>query len=185
MKLETVSLPGAYLVVPERLHDGRGYFYEHYNRLALEEKGILFDFVQDNVSFSQRVATVRGLHFQSPPSAQTKLVSVLRGAIQDVIVDIRESSPTYGQHLSVDLSAENGAQLLVPHGMAHGFCTTLPETLVLYKTDVYYDPSRDLGVRWNDPALGIKWPFDQAQVTLSERDKALPFLKELPRYFPA
>ena len=122
--------------------------------------------------------------FQRPPSAQTKLIWVGQGSVQDVIVDIRHSSPTYGQHLSIELSANNGFQLLVPSGFAHGFLTTAPDTMVHYKTNAYYAPEHDIGLLWNDPDLEIKWKCHGDTVVLSERDRKLTRLKELPPYFP-
>jgi dTDP-4-dehydrorhamnose 3,5-epimerase len=184
MKVQALSLPGAYLLTPKRSLDERGYFCEVYSRRAFEEHGLFFDFVQDNTSLSLNINTVRGLHFQLPRSAQAKLVWVDQGAVQDVIVDIRRSSPTYGRHLSIELSASNGFQLLVPRGFAHGFLATARDTLLHYKVDAYYDPDRDAGLLWNDPDLGIDWKCNQDQVVLSEKDKKLPLLKDLPLYFP-
>jgi len=157
MKVQALSLSGAYLLAPERHFDERGYFCEVYSRGMFEKHGLFLDFVQDNVSLSPNIHTIRGLHFQRPPSAQTKLIWVGQGSVQDVIVDIRHSSPTYGQHLSIELSANNGFQLLVPSGFAHGFLTTAPDTMVHYKTNAYYAPEHDIGLLWNDPDLEIKW----------------------------
>lgn len=184
MKIQALSLPGVYLLTPERHSDERGYFCEVYSRQTFEEHGLFFDFVQDNTSLSLNINTVRGLHFQLPQSAQAKLVWVDQGAVRDVIVDLRRSSPAYGQHLAIELSASNGLQLLVPRGFAHGFLTTAPDTLVHYKTDGYYDLDHDAGLLWNDPGLGIDWKCNVDHVLLSEKDKNLPLLKELPPYFP-
>ena len=171
------------ILKPSRFGDHRGYFSELYSRRALELLGLTFEFVQDNVSLSALPGTVRGLHFQSTPSAQTKLVSVLGGSVYDVVVDIRSGSPTFGQHVAETLSAENGFQMLVPRGFAHGFCTLEPDTLVLYKVDSYYDKERDFGLRWNDPALEISWPISVDKAKLSGKDRDQPLLAELPRYF--
>ncbi|MBV9571533.1 MAG: dTDP-4-dehydrorhamnose 3,5-epimerase [Alphaproteobacteria bacterium] len=171
------------LLKPARFEDPRGYFSEQYSRRALEAHGLALDFMQDNVSLSVEAGTVRGLHFQAPPSAQTKLVSVLTGAIVDVVVDIRNGSPAYGLHVAAELSAENGLQMLVPRGFAHGFCTLRPNTRVLYKVDGYYDRQRDFGLRWNDPALGIDWPVPDKDAKLSDKDRTQPLLSALPMYF--
>jgi dTDP-4-dehydrorhamnose 3,5-epimerase len=171
------------LLRPKRHGDERGYFSELYSIRALEAHGLSFAFVQDNISLSAEAGTVRGLHFQTHPCEQTKLVSVLTGAIVDVAVDLRVDSPTFGRHVATELSAENGLQMLVPRGFAHGFCTLLPDTRVLYKVDGFYDAKRDLGLRWNDPALGIKWPTSDADAKLSAKDRVQPLLSELPSYF--
>jgi dTDP-4-dehydrorhamnose 3,5-epimerase len=171
------------LLRPRRFADDRGYFSEIYSKRVLDDVAQPFDFVQDNVSWSRERGTIRGLHFQTSPSEQTKLVSVLRGAVLDVAVDLRAGSPTFGKHVSAELTSENGLQLLVPRGFAHGFCTLLPDTLVLYKVDGYYDATRDLGLRWNDPALAIAWPVTEAEAHLSDKDRTQPVLSELPPYF--
>lgn len=183
MELIPQSIQPVLLLKPKRFADPRGYFSEIYSKHLLAERGLVFDFVQDNLSYSIERGTVRGLHFQPPPSEQTKLVSVVRGAILDVAVDLRTGSPTYGKHVAVEISADNGLQLLVPRGFAHGFCTLQPGTVVLYKVDAFYDRERDLGLRWNDPALNIPWPVAENAATLSSRDRALPFLAELPAHF--
>lgn len=183
MDVIPLELPGACLLTPKRFRDARGYFVESYNKRTLAAHGFQFDFVQDNVSLSARKGTVRGLHFQAPPSAQTKLVGVLSGAVFDVLVDIRAGSPTYGRHVTVELSAENGRQVLVPRGFAHGFCTLADDTLVQYKVDAHYDPQRDFGILWNDPDLGIEWPLAPASAVLIEKDLKHPRLRDLPRHF--
>lgn len=177
------SIKPVVVLRPKRFGDRRGYFSEIHSRRRLEAEGLSFDFVQDNISLSAEAGTVRGLHFQAPPSEQTKLVTVLTGSVLDVVVDIRAGSPTYGAHIAVELSAENGLQTLVPPGFAHGFCTLVPDTLVLYKVDRYYDPERDFGLRWNDPALQIQWPVSEENARLSDKDHKQPTLAELPRYF--
>ncbi|WP_029422353.1 dTDP-4-dehydrorhamnose 3,5-epimerase [Alicyclobacillus macrosporangiidus] len=175
MKVISRLLNDALVLEPTVYRDHRGYFFESYNRQSLRELGIEIDFVQDNQSFSTAAGTVRGLHYQLSPKAQTKLVRVLTGAIYDVVVDIRKGSKTFGQWAGVVLSAENHCQLLVPKGFAHGFCTLVPDTLVLYKVDEYYSPEHDRGILWNDPDLGIDWPMSSC--VLSDKDRANPPLK--------
>ncbi len=174
-----LSIPGLLLVVPKKFADHRGFFSETYRESALAEAGFRGGFVQDNHSLSVAAGTLRGLHFQKPPHAQAKLVRVLRGRILDVAVDIREGSPTFGRHDAVELSAENGRQLLVPEGFAHGFVTMEPDTEVFYKVSSYYAPEADSGILWNDPALGIDWKITTEPV-LSAKDAALPPISSLP-----
>ncbi len=183
MDLKALELPGAHLLTTKRFRDARGFFVESYNKKTLAAHGLSFDFVQDNVSLSAKSGTIRGLHFQSPPSAQIKLVSVLSGAALDVLVDIRHGSPTYGHHVAIELTAENGLQVLAPRGFAHGFCTLADDTLVHYKVDSHYDPARDLGLLWNDPDLGIAWPVTLETAILIDKDKKHPRLRDLPRHF--
>jgi dTDP-4-dehydrorhamnose 3,5-epimerase len=178
-RVEKTNLAGVLKIDPARFGDERGFFSEVYNRAAFRQVGVTCDFVQDNHSLSRERGTVRGLHFQSAPLAQVKLVRVLRGAIYDVAVDIRRASPTYGNHFGVILSAENGSQLFVPAGFAHGFCTLEPDTEILYKVDAPYSREHERGVRWNDPRLGISWPVKERAAMLNERDKALPLLDDL------
>lgn len=174
MKIERLAIPEVLVLTPQRFADDRGFFVETYNAARLKAAtGLTIEFVQDNMSLSRPVGTLRGLHFQRPPSAQAKLVSVARGRIFDVAVDIRRGSPTFGQHVSAELSAEDGRQILVPAGFLHGFMTLEPDTLVTYKVDAYYDPAADGAVRWNDPDLGIAWPFD-GEVSISPKDAAAP-----------
>jgi dTDP-4-dehydrorhamnose 3,5-epimerase len=183
LQVEETRIPAVKIVTPRRFGDARGFFSEVYSRKAFEEAGLGFDFVQDNHSLSGPRGTVRGLHFQSPPFAQDKLVRVVRGRILDVAVDLRRSSPTFGRHVAVELSAENWRQLLVPAGFAHGFCTLEPDTEVLYKVTGYYAPSHDHGLAWDDPALGIDWPFGPAEALLSDKDRRQPRLADLPIVF--
>jgi len=171
------------VVVPKSFGDHRGSFSETYHRDRFVEHGIALEFVQDNQSQSVVAGTLRGLHFQRPPAAQDKLVRVLRGRIFDVAVDLRRSSPSYGRWVAEELSAENGKQLLIPVGFAHGFCTLEPDTEVLYKVTRYYSPSDDLGIAWNDPDLAINWPVAPGSVVLSDKDTRLPSFKSLPSYF--
>lgn len=182
MEIFEQTIAGVLVLKPRRFGDARGYFAETYSRRALAALGLNFDFVQDNISLSATPGTVRGLHFQAAPAAQTKLVSVLQGAVLDVAVDIRKDSPTYGQHVAVELSAQNGLQILVPRGFAHGLCTLVPDTMVMYKVDAFYDPAREFGLQWNDPTLNIAWP-DFAGAVLSAKDGVNPLLRDMPEYF--
>jgi dTDP-4-dehydrorhamnose 3,5-epimerase len=171
------------LVSARRFGDHRGFFLETYSQRDFAALGLADVFVQDNHSLSAVAGTVRGLHFQLPPRAQAKLVRVLRGAILDVAVDIRRASPSYGQHVAVELSAENALQLYVPVGFAHGFCTLQPDTEVAYKVTDTYAPDCDRGIAWNDPDLALPWPFDAAAVQLSDKDRRAPRLRDLPAAF--
>jgi dTDP-4-dehydrorhamnose 3,5-epimerase len=160
--------------------DHRGFFRETYRRKALAELlGREIDFVQDNQSWSARAGTLRGLHFQLPPQAQAKLVSVAWGEIYDVAVDLRPESPNYGQWQGFVLSAENGRQLLVPEGFAHGFLSLTDNVLVSYKTSAYYAPDCEAGLRWDDPKLGIDWPVGGRDLIISDKDAVLPLFSEL------
>lgn len=176
LKVIETLLNDVYLLEPKVFGDTRGYFMESYNKKVFTELGLDFDFVQDNQSLSAQVGVIRGLHYQLNPKAQTKLVRVLQGAIYDVVIDIRKSSPTFGKWQGFILSEDNKRQLLVPKGFAHGFCTLVPNTVVAYKVDEYYSPEHDRGILWNDPALGIDWPTSQP--ILSEKDKCHPVLAE-------
>jgi dTDP-4-dehydrorhamnose 3,5-epimerase len=177
--VKALAIGDVKLITPRRFGDARGYFAETWNRKALRAAGIEADFCQDNLSLSGPAGTVRGLHFQTPPHAQAKLVSVLKGRIFDVAVDLRKSSPTYRRHVAVELDAETGAQLFVPKGFAHGFCTLAPDTLVFYKVDAHYAPESDAGIFWADEMLGIAWPIMRDQALLSPKDAALPRLKDI------
>lgn len=179
MQITDFPIDAVKLITPNRFADARGYFSELYSKQALSRAGITDDFVQDNTSLSAKIGTIRGLHFQLPPHAQAKLVRVSRGRIVDVAVDLRSSSPTYRQHIMVELSATNGAQLYVPVGFAHGFCTLEPDTEVVYKVSSYYAPQSDAGILWSDPALEIAWPVSHDDVTVSEKDARLPKMSEL------
>lgn len=174
---EEFALAGPKLIIPKKFGDDRGFFSETYNRRLFDELGLDFDFVQDNQSLSCEAGTIRGLHFQTPPHGQAKLVRVLRGAILDVAVDVRVGSPTFGDHVAVVLSAANWKQLLIPVGFAHGFCTIEPDTEIAYKVTDYYSPECDGGILWNDPALGIEWP-DGAGSQVSPKDASLRPLAE-------
>lgn len=183
MIVDETELPGVKVVSPTKHGDARGFFSEVYNRSAWESAGLRFDFVQDNHSFSAAIGTLRGLHFQIPPFAQDKLIRVGRGRIVDVAVDIRRSSPTFGTYVTVELSAANWRQLLVPIGFAHGFVTLEPDTEVLYKTTAGYSPAHDRGIAWNDPDIGIPWPLPNTGPMLSAKDRGWPRLREAKDLF--
>lgn len=180
MNIEKTNLEGVLLLTPARFGDARGYFSESWNRQRLLDHGIDLDFVQDNHSMSAQTGTVRGLHFQSPPAAQDKLVRCGRGRLYDVAVDIRKGSPTYGQWTGAELSAENGKQLLVPKGFLHGFVTLEPDTEILYKCTDYYAPKCDGAVRWD--SCGIDWPIE-GEAILSDKDKVAPALADFDSPF--
>jgi dTDP-4-dehydrorhamnose 3,5-epimerase len=182
MQIEDTALEGVKLITPRRFGDHRGFFAETWNAKAFANLGIASDFVQDNHSLSAEVGTVRGLHFQAPPHAQAKLVRCGRGAIFDVAVDIRRGSATYGNWVGHELSEENGAQLFIPEGFAHGFVTLQPDSEIVYKCSDYYAPESEGAVRWNDPAIGIDWPLSGAAI-LSGKDAEAPLLADLDSPF--
>lgn len=173
MQFETVDIPGLVIVKPNVFGDHRGYFFESYSKEIFIKNGILADFVQDNQSLSGK-NILRGLHFQAPPHDQGKLVRVIQGAVFDVAVDIRRTSPTYGKHFGLEISAENKKQLWVPPGFAHGFVTLEEDTIFCYKCSGYYNKDSEGGLMWNDPALGIEWPVKTP--SLSEKDALLASL---------
>jgi len=179
MQVSYSDLPGVLLLKPTRFGDARGFFSESWNRKKLAEHGVALDFVQDNHSVSTAVDTVRGLHFQAPPHAQDKLVRCGRGMLFDVAVDIRKGSPTYGQWLGVELGFENGKQLLVPAGFAHGFVTRAPETEIIYKCSNYYAQEAEGAVAWDDPQVGIDWRLGDMTPVLSDKDANAPSLADL------
>ena len=174
MDVISLDIPEVKIVTPRRFSDDRGFFSETYNARAFKTAGIDVDFVQDNHSFSAKQGTVRGLHYQAPPHAQSKLVRVLRGAIIDVAVDARKASPSFGKWVKAELSAENGKQIFVPKGFLHGFLTLEPDTEVAYKVDAFYDGASDGSVQWNDPNLAIDWGVAAEDVSLSEKDAKAP-----------
>lgn len=182
MHVEDSKLKGVKLITPRRFGDHRGFFAEVYNRRVYAQAGIMSTFVQDNHSLSTQVGTVRGLHFQAPPHAQAKLVRCGRGAIFDVAVDIRRGSPTYGKWVGYELSAENGRQLFIPTGFAHGFATLLPDSEIIYKCSDYYAPTSEGALRWNDPEINIDWPLKGTPI-LSEKDTGAPLLADLDTPF--
>ncbi|TQI75612.1 dTDP-4-dehydrorhamnose 3,5-epimerase [Bosea sp. AK1] len=183
LNVEDTAIPAVKIITPKKFGDHRGFFSETWSRNAFAEAGLDLDFVQDNQSLSAPVGTLRGLHFQSAPFAQDKLVRVTRGRILDVAVDIRASSPSFGKHVAVELSVENWRQLLVPIGFAHGFVTLEPDTEVLYKVTAPYAPANDHGLAFDDPALGIDWRLPLSGLTLSDKDRKHPRLAEMLRYF--
>ena len=176
MQIEDTAIPEIKIITPRRFADSRGFFAEWHNAAALAKAGIRIAFCQDNLSLSVRKGTVRGLHFQLPPMAQTKLVGVMAGRALDVALDLRLGSPTYMRHIAVELTAERGNQLLVPEGFAHGFCALSDATLIFYKITAPYSPAHDSGIHWADPALGIRWPVEERAAILSEKDMKLPRL---------
>lgn len=178
-----LDIPDVILVEPKRFGDHRGYFEETFHAARYDEAGIHGPFVQDNHSLSREAGVLRGLHFQVAPSPQGKLVRCTAGRIIDVAVDIRRGSPTFGQHVKAELSAQNGRQLWVPVGFAHAFVTLEPDTEVQYKVTGYYDPEADRGLAWDDPALGIDWGLGGRMPVLSEKDTKHPRLADLPEYF--
>jgi len=163
--------------------DSRGWFSETFHEMRSREIGVNCSFVQENQSYSKRGRTLRGMHFQLPPAAQAKLVSVLSGRILDVAIDIRSGSPTFGRFVSVELSADCGRQLYIPVGFAHGFLTLEDNVRVVYKTSNYYAPALEGGIRWNDPIVAIPWPAKDADILLSEKDKQLPLLESFSSPF--
>ena len=170
------------LIKPTRHKDERGFFSETYSRRRYREFGIDVEFVQDNHSFSWKPGTLRGLHFQAPPNAQGKLVRCGKGAIFDVTVDIRKGSPTFGHWGGYELTQENGHQLYVPVGFAHGFLTLKPESEIVYKCTNYYAPQAEGSIRWDDPSIGIEWPLSE-NIILNERDAIAPLLKDFETPF--
>ena len=183
MDILVTPLSGVLVLTPKRFHDRRGFFCEAYSKRRLARAGIDVDFVQDNVSMSRPRGTLRGLHFQREPFAQVKLVSVVTGVARDVVVDIRHSSPTFGQHFSVLLSAEEGNQIFIPTGFAHGFLTLEPDTVVNYKVSNYYSPEHNSGIRFDDHSLGIDWGRDPSSIVISEKDQELPPFDPKAKYF--
>lgn len=182
MIVEKTTLPGVMLLTPQRFGDARGFFCESWSRQRMQDAGLDYDFVQDNHSLSMAQYTLRGLHYQSPPHAQAKLVRCGRGSLFDVVVDIRRGSPTYGQWEGFRLSFKNGRQLLIPEGFLHGFVTLEPETEIIYKCSDYYAPDCDGAVAWNDPDLGIDWGLENAPI-LSDKDASAPTLSQTPSPF--
>ena len=182
MNFIKTPLEGVFIIEPRVFTDNRGYFFESYSRAAFEAAGLVYDFVQDNQSKSC-YGTVRGLHFQKGEHSQAKLVRVLEGTVLDVAVDLRRASPTYGQHVAVELSAENKRQLMIPRGFAHGF-SVLSETAVFaYKCDNFYCKESEGGIRFDDPTLAIDWRIDTAKALTSEKDRQHPYFAEFETCF--
>lgn len=176
MKITKTKLDGVVVIEPDVFGDNRGFFMESWNKKKMEEAGLFYDFVQDNHSKSTVKGTLRGIHFQKGDKAQAKLVRCVKGAVLDIAVDLRKNSPTFKQWVSVELSAENKKQLLIPRGFGHGFLTLTDDVEFLYKADNYYAPEADAGICWNDPDIGVEWGLETP--ILSEKDKKNPFLKD-------
>jgi dTDP-4-dehydrorhamnose 3,5-epimerase len=183
MRIEPQHIADVLLITPQKFGDNRGFFSETWSAPKLAAQGFSENFVQDNHSLSARPGTIRGLHCQVAPSVQGKLVRVIRGAIWDVAVDIRKGSPTYGQYVGVELSAENWRQLWIPGGFLHGFCTLTEDTEVIYKVTADYDRGAERGVIWNDPTLALPWPVEPGREILSDKDKILPRLADCETWF--
>jgi dTDP-4-dehydrorhamnose 3,5-epimerase len=182
MKKTETRLPGVYIIEPTIYHDDRGYFYESYSEKAFKALGLNTDFVQENQSKSKH-GVLRGLHFQLPPYAQSKLVRVVKGYVLDVAVDIRKGSPTFGKYVAVMLSDSNHKQLYIPRGFAHGFITLSDEAILQYKCDNPYAPGYEGSVAWNDPEIGIDWPLIEKDIILSNKDMLAPKLKDAKHLF--
>lgn len=183
MHVVETKIPAVKVISPKRFGDDRGWFEEVYRQDILAAFGIDDIFVQDNISFSVGIGIVRGLHFQSPPFAQAKLVRVLLGSILDVAVDLRRSSPTYGEHVAIKLDATEGRLIYVPAGFAHGFCTLEDNTMVAYKVSALYSREHDRNLAWNDPTLGIDWPVSDSKAILSAKDSVAPRLTDIGAVF--
>jgi dTDP-4-dehydrorhamnose 3,5-epimerase len=177
MDFKETSIKGAYLIDPKVFNDNRGYFFEAWKQAEFNEKIGPVEFIQDNESKSSR-GVLRGLHYQKGEWSQAKLVRVIKGCVLDVAVDIRRSSPTFGQHIMVELSEDNKRQFFIPRGFAHGFFVLSDEAVFTYKVDNVYAPQAEAGIRWDDPTLGISWPTDGVEVLTSEKDMKLPLLND-------
>ena len=177
MEILKTAIEGIVIIEPRIFRDARGYFFESFSMREFNEKVAPVTFVQDNESYSS-YGVIRGLHFQKPPYTQAKLVRVIKGAVLDIAVDIRNGSPTYGQHVAVELTGENHRQLFIPHGFAHGFSVLSEEVLFQYKCDNYYAPQSEGGILWNDPCLGIDWRIPAEKAILSEKDFKHPLFKD-------
>lgn len=182
MNIIPTSIAGVWIIEPKIFNDPRGYFFESYNQKEFNEKIGRIDFVQDNESFSS-YGVLRGLHFQNPPFAQSKLVRVIQGKVLDVAVDIRHGSPTFGKYVSVELSGENHRQFFIPRGFAHGFCVLSETALFQYKCDNFYAPQSEGAIAWNDPDLNIDWRISADKVLLSEKDRHHPLLRDSEQIF--
>ena len=182
MKITKTDFSGLLIIEPKVFADSRGYFFESYNEKVLADAGIDTMFVQDNQSFS-KYGTIRGLHFQKNPYAQTKLIRVIEGAIYDVVVDLRKNSATFGKWFGLELSAENKKQLYIPQGFAHGFSVLSEQAIILYKCDNLYHPQSEGGILYNDPTLNIDWKVDADKAIVSDKDKVLPRFNKIEMYF--
>lgn len=177
MEVIKTSIEGVVIIEPRLFNDGRGYFFESFSQREFDQKVRAIHFVQDNESKSS-YGVLRGLHFQKPPFAQSKLVRVVKGAVLDVAVDIRKGSPTFGRHVAVELTEDNHRQFFIPRGFAHGFSVLTDEVIFQYKCDNFYAPQSEGAIAWNDPALGIDWRVPADKVILSEKDQHHPLLKD-------
>ena len=177
MEFKKTSIDGVYIIEPRVFNDSRGYFFEAWKKQEFEDHIGKIDFIQDNESKSM-YGVLRGLHYQKGDYSQAKLVRVIKGKVLDVAVDIRKSSPTFGQYVMVELSDENKRQFFIPRGFAHGFLVLSDEAIFTYKVDNVYAPQAEAGIRWNDPDVGIEWPIDLDKVMTSEKDLKQPFLKD-------
>jgi dTDP-4-dehydrorhamnose 3,5-epimerase len=183
MRIESLAIPGAFLIQGDLQRDHRGSFMRTFDAAVFARSGLATTFVQENESHSLQRHTIRGLHFQAPPHAETKLVRVASGALLDVFVDLRVGSPTYGRFEAVELSAGNARQLWIPRGCAHGYCTLTDDVVIVYKVDASYSPEAEGGLRWNDPTLGIPWPTSTP--ILSTKDINQPLLRDIKSPFTA
>tara|TARA_A100001035_G_C27683871_1_gene454406 strand:- start:107 stop:658 length:552 start_codon:yes stop_codon:yes gene_type:complete len=183
MEIYSLEIPEVKVIKPKKNLDNRGYFSEVYSNKSMKENGVDLNFLQDNQSLSVDINVVRGLHYQTEPFAQDKLLRCLTGSLLDVAVDLRKDSPTFGKHIKKVISAENFEQILVPIGFAHGFVTLEENTTVLYKVTNFYSPNHDFGVFWNDPELGIDWGIDVSKAIVSEKDQKQPHFKDLKNLF--
>lgn len=183
MNVESLAIADVKLIIPPRFGDSRGFFSETWNQGRFAAAGIAGTFIQDNHAVSTEAGVLRGLHCQVGANAQGKLVRCVKGAIYDVAVDVRQGSPTFGQHVGAEISAENWCQIWVPIGFLHAYCTLTAETEVIYKVTGAYDKAAERGVMWNDPDIGIEWPVQASKVILSDKDKVLPRLRDLPALF--
>ena len=182
MNIIQTEFPGLMIIEPRVFGDSRGYFFESYNEKLMSEAGIQTVFRQDNQSFS-KYGVIRGLHFQQHPYSQTKLIRALEGTINDVVLDLRKGSPTFGKWFSVELSAENKRQVYIPHGFAHGFSVLSEQAAIFYKCDNFYNPQSEGGVLYNDPVLGIDWKVDADKAIVSDKDRMLPIFNLLETNF--
>lgn len=183
MQIECAAISDVLVLRAKKHGDERGFLSETFKRSALQDAGVTHDWAQENHAYSAQAGVVRGLHFQRPPSAQAKLIRVTRGAIFDVAVDLRSGSKTYGRHVAIELSAESWTQVYVPSGFAHGYCTLLADTEVIYKLSADYAPADEGGLLWNDPDLGITWPIGAQNAILNARDQNWPRLKDFTSPF--
>ena len=183
MLIFSAEIPDIKILQAQKHEDARGFFSETFNEKCFRGMGIALRFVQDNQSLSTEKGTIRGLHFQSPPFAQAKLVRVLRGRIWDVVVDLRKSSPTFGKWLGVEIAAESLTQIFVPIGFAHGFCTLEDNCEVLYKVSHFYSKEHEVGICWDDPSLSIPWPLEGSSPIVSTKDEALGRFEDLKSPF--